>query len=107
DAALDRLLERAVFGADQVAARADDEVGVELLLRRHRGLVLERRLFLGDAAAPAGRPGALGESLVLEVQPGSAGADVALHRVIDVNRIAVARIAVDEDGDVAAGGASL
>src|SRR6185437_324484 len=101
DAALQRLLESALLGADAVAARADREIRIELIARRHRRADLADRFIDRDQPPPRRGAGFLRRLLVLDLHRRDAGADDLLHRKMHVDRVAVAGIGVDEDRDVA------
>src|SRR6185312_3749062 len=91
-AALHRILEAAALGAEHVAARADDEAGIDLVARRDRRLIFADRLLERDRAPPGDGAGFLRCLLILDLQRRDAGPHDLLHRVIDIHRIAVARI---------------
>src|SRR5262245_6685082 len=73
NAALDRRIEGATLGADQVAAGADHEVGVQLRFRRHGRPELADGLILRDAFSPGRRSGTLRELLVFDVDAAGPG----------------------------------
>src|SRR5262249_49105247 len=56
-AILNRIFEAAALGADRVTACTDNEVRVQLFLRRNRGFVLADRFLDGDEPPPRQRTG--------------------------------------------------
>ena len=95
-----RLLEAAAFGPKHVAARADHEIRIERIARRHRRLELADRFGAGNAAPPGADRRFLGRFLILDLQPGDARRDHLLDRVMGVHRVAVAGVAIDQDRNV-------
>jgi len=93
----DRLVEP--VRTERVGARHDDEVGIDPCRRRRRdllGALLGRDHRLALEVAAALRP-----LLVLDHQPGEAGLLERLDGEVDVDRVAVAGIAVGEHGQIA------
>src|SRR6185312_12944355 len=101
-AALHRILEAAAFGAQHVAAGADHEARIDLVARRDGRLIFADRLLERDRAAAGDRAGFLRRLLVLDLQRRDAGAHDLLHGVMDIHRIAVAGVRIDEDRNIGA-----
>src|SRR5690606_32944907 len=93
-------LEATTFGADEVAASAEDEVGVELVLCRDGCPVLADGFCQGDTTTAARRARPLRELLVLDMHASRACPDIGLHGGVDVESAAKAGVRVRENAHV-------
>ena len=100
DAAAHRIFEVTAIGADRIATRADDKVGVEFLFRRHRRSVFAHRFFHRDQTPSRQRPRFLRRFLIFDMQTRRAGANISLHGVINVHSVAVTGVGIGEDWNV-------
>ena len=98
EAAFHDILEGGSGNAGIVAAGYDDEVRVVLHFGVHGGPQLAHHLLDGNAAAAGAGLGRVG--LVLQVSAGDTGADVLLHRFVNLDGVAVAGVHVNEGRDV-------
>ena len=102
-AARQRLVE-AVHRAG-VGARHDQDVGIGAGV--DRGADLHPRLLARDHLLAAGVTAFLRADLILDHHAGGAGAGILDHRALDVERVAVAGVAVADQRDLAGGGAAV
>ena len=89
----------------RIGPRHDQDVGVGA--RVHRGADLHARLLARDHLLAAGVAAFLRADLILDHHAGRAGAGIFDHRALDVERIAVAGVAVADQRDLAGGGAAI
>ena len=99
-AAADGLLQAAAHRAEGVGAGDDDEVRIHPVAGVHGRAVFPDRLILADDHLARDVTAALGEDLVLDVNPGHAAAHVLLHRPDGRQRVAVAVVGVGDDRDL-------
>jgi hypothetical protein len=96
---LDGIFEVRPLGPDDVAARTDQEVRIDLVLRGYRGPDLSNHFGLRYAPSPGHSRRLLGRLLVFDVHGGDPGPDELLHGKMNVHRVPVTGVAVDQDWD--------